>query len=93
MTANNQSSNNPITITEYELTNQHELGQIEAKLQDGNILFVKTRNVFDLYQDEIVVLKNLFEKLQRVCNRYGGSMGRIGKNLLVLTPNKQIKLY
>jgi len=88
-----KDSRSNIYILQRQLTDQKDLLQIEKDLRAGQILFVKTNHFFEQYQDEVTKLKNTVDFLKKTCENLGGSIGRIGPDLLVLTPNEKIKLY
>ena len=87
----NTNSRNRIFISQRQLTDQNDLPQIENELKKGQILFLKTGQFFE--QTEVIKLKSTIDFLKKTCANLGGSIGRIGPDLLVLTPNENIKLY
>jgi len=87
------NSRNRIYISQRQLTDQKDISQIENDLKNGQILFLKTGKYFEQYQDEVIKLKTTMDFLKKICMKIGGSIGRIGPDLLVLTPNEKIKLY
>jgi len=87
------NSQSRIYISQRQLTDQKDLPQIESELKNGQILFLRTNNFFEQYQDEVIKLKQMIDQLKKICLNFGGSIGRIGPDLLVLTPNEKIKLY
>ena len=87
------NSQSRIYISQRQLTDQKDLPQIKSELKNGQILFLRTNNYFEQYQDEVIKLKQMIDKLKKICLNFGGSIGRIGPDLLVLTPNEKIKLY
>ena len=93
MATNTNNSRSHIYISQRQLTDQKDLLQIENDLRGGQILFLKTSKYFEQYQDEVIKLKTTMDFLKKTCANLGGSIGRIGPDLLVLTPNEKIKLY
>ena len=93
MATNMNNSRSRIYISQRQLTDQREISQIESDLKKGQILFLKTGQFFEQYQDEVIKLKGAMDQLKKICLSFGGSIGRIGPDLLVLTPNERIKLY
>jgi SepF-like predicted cell division protein (DUF552 family) len=81
-----------IEIKKTFIENVEDLARIEADIQAGRILFVETNRFFAKFDENILVLKQTFEKLHRICAACGGSMGRIGDDILVLSPNSHIIL-
>ena len=80
-------------ILRRSLKEEADLSKIEASLRTGHIIFIETSKFFDLHQDDVVMLKRTMDQLKKISLRRGGSMGRIGKNLLILTPNSETKLF
>jgi len=93
MATNMNNSRSRIYISQRQLTDQRDISQIESDLKNGQILFLKTGQFFEQYQDEVIKLKGAMDQLKKICLNFGGSIGRIGPDLLVLTPNEKIKLY
>ena len=93
MVTNTNKSRSHIYISQRQLADQKDLSQIETELKNGQILFLKTGKYFEQYQDEVIKLKTTMDFLKKICLNIGGSIGRIGPDLLVLTPNERIKLY
>jgi len=93
MVTNANNSRSHIYISQRQLTDQKDLSQIENDLRANKILFLKTSQFFEQYQDEVIKLKQMIDQLKKICLNFGGSIGRIGPDLLVLTPNDKIKLY
>ncbi len=91
MATNTNNSRSHIYISQRQLTDQKDLSQIENDLRGGQILFLKTSQYFE--QTEVIKLKTTIDFLKKTCANLGGSIGRIGSDLLVLTPNEKIKLY
>ena len=87
MVTNTNKSRSHIYISQRQLADQKDLSQ------QGQILFLKTGKYFEQYQDEVIKLKTTMDFLKKICLNIGGSIGRIGPDLLVLTPNERIKLY
>ena len=93
MATNTNNSRSRIYISQRQLTDQKDISQIESDLRANKILFLKTSQYFEQYQDEVIKLKQMIDQLKKICLNIGGSIGRIGPDLLVLTPNEKIKLY
>ena len=93
MVTNINNSQSHIYISQRQLTDQKDLPHIENDLKANKILFLKTSQFFEQYQDEVIKLKQMIDQLKEICLNIGGSIGRIGPDLLVLTPSEKIKLY
>ena len=70
----------------------HDLAQVQSELNHG-ILFLNTAPFFAKYQHDVLTLKNTIDELKKMVLRKGGSVGRIGENILVLSPRKDVKLF
>jgi len=72
---------------------EENLSQIEGELDRGQIIFLDCGAYIEKFQDDIAKIKDTIDALKKVCFRRGGAFGRIGTELLILTPNPQIKLF
>ena len=73
--------------------NEKDFKRIDRNLAQNRILFIQTRLYFENHQEDLVTLRNTMNQLKQICLRNGGSMGRVGGDILVLTPNPQIRLF
>jgi SepF-like predicted cell division protein (DUF552 family) len=80
-------------ISQNEIADLRDLPRVEAELQKGHIVLLKTESFFDLYQDDVVTLKKMVDQLRVIASRSGGGIARIDENVLVITPNEKIKIY
>ncbi|MCF2141546.1 MAG: cell division protein SepF [Candidatus Lokiarchaeota archaeon] len=92
-TSVDQRSSKPVYIRKLDLQDQRDLRQISENLAKNRILFVQTKKFFEQHQNDLITLKNTMNQLKQICLRNGGSIGRVGDDILVLTPNPNIKLY
>lgn len=81
-----------IQISQLELPLKQNLSEIEHFLSQGQVLFIQTGKYFAHYQDDVLKLKDTMDQLKKICIRRGGSMGRVGENILIITPHKNFKL-
>jgi SepF-like predicted cell division protein (DUF552 family) len=79
-------------IERFQLNDQTDLPQIESNLRLGKILFIETNRFFAKYKDDIPTLRQTIERLHAVSNQVGGSIGRVGDDVLVLTPNGWVEI-
>ena len=84
---------NCIQILQKELKINKNLTEIENGLKVGQILFVKTNKFFENFQDDVLTLKDTIDRLKKICERRNSSMGRIGNDILVISPKKITKQY
>ncbi|WP_457557664.1 hypothetical protein [Candidatus Harpocratesius sp.] len=92
-TSVDQRSSKPVYIRKLDLQDQRDLKQISDNLAKNRILFVQTKKFFEHHQNDLITLKNTMNQLKQICLHHGGSIGRVGDDILVLTPNPNIKLY
>ncbi|MHA1522335.1 MAG: hypothetical protein ACTSVZ_02540 [Promethearchaeota archaeon] len=93
MDNSDNSNSNPVYIKKIELQDEHDFKKISKNLNQNRILFVQTKLYFESHRDDIITLRKTMNQLKQICLRNGGSMGRIGEDILVLTPNPQIRLF
>ncbi len=81
-----------VQISHLELSLKSDLSEITHHLNLGQLLFIQTGKYFTQYQDDVVKLKDTMDELKNICLRQGGSLGRVGANILIMTPSKNFKL-
>ena len=59
------NNNNPMYIKYRELNNPNDVTLITKELEQGNILFVNTERIFQMHDDNIVLLKRVLSPHQR----------------------------
>lgn len=79
-------------ISQYSLTCSEDLAKIEKDLKAGKILFLQTSGFFKQFEDNVLMLKSTIEELKKIVSTKRGTIGRIGADILVLTPHNRIKL-
>ncbi|TFH27662.1 MAG: hypothetical protein E4G98_05970, partial [Promethearchaeota archaeon] len=79
------SDSNLIYISKIDLRDEKDFKQINHNLTQNRILFIQTKLYFEQHRDDLVTLRNTMNQLKQICLRNGGSMGRIGEDILVLT--------
>ena len=78
-------------ISQYSLTSA-DLTQIEKDLKAGKILFLQTTRFFSQFQEDVLTLKSTMEELKKIVATRRGTIGRIGSDILVLTPHQNVRL-
>ena len=81
-----------IYISQYSLTSSEDLPRIEKDLKAGKILFLQTSGFFTQFEDNVLMLKSTIEELKKIVSTKRGTIGRIGADVLVLTPHNHVKL-
>ncbi len=70
-----------------------EVDSIKRELAKGNVVFLDFSEFLEDDSNDTVDLKRGIEQLRGYCQETGGDIGRIGEELLILTPNKKIKIF
>lgn len=70
-----------------------EVDSIKRELAKGNVVFLDFSEFLEEDSNDMVDLKRAIEQLRGYCQETGGDIGRIGEELLILTPNKKIKIF
>ena len=84
--------NSALFISHVKLRDLKDLHRLKTELDNGNILFVDTAPFFHKFHNDMMVLRQTINDLHQVVIRKGGSVGRIGKKILVLSPLKQVQI-
>ncbi len=79
-------------ISKQQIRDQSDLPQIISTLEKGKIVFLDTQPLFAKHSDDVAILKKTIDNLRHVVIRRGGSLGRVGKSILVLSPRKNVKI-
>ena len=85
------SNSTPTLISQQQLRDESDLHRLKLALENDKILFVDTKPLFKKYKNDVHILKKSIDELRKVVIRRGGSIGRVGKSILVLSPLKNIK--
>lgn len=88
----NEVNQSKIYISRHALEDQKDLSKIKSALEKGKILFLDTKPIFNKYQNNVMILKQTIDELRQIVLRKGGNIGRIGETILVLSPQKKVKL-
>jgi SepF-like predicted cell division protein (DUF552 family) len=78
------------TIRKYDFTNLNQVEDIKNQLLKRKILIINAKDVLE-YVD-VTELKRCIEELKSFLRENGGSMGRLGDNYLIMTPNANVKI-
>ena len=70
-----------------------EVDFIKSELAQGNVVFLDFSDFLDQDTNEMVDLKRAIDQIRGYCNEVGGDIGRIGEQLLIITPNRRIKIF
>lgn len=77
-------------IKKYDFSDINQVDDIKKQLLGRKILLINAKEILESV--EISKLKGTIENLKAFLRENGGSMGRLGDNYLILTPNNHIKI-
>lgn len=77
-------------IRKYDFSNLEQVKDIKKQLLGRRILILNAKQVLE--NADVSELKSGIEELKSFLKEKGGSMGRLGNNYLILTPNAHIKI-
>jgi SepF-like predicted cell division protein (DUF552 family) len=79
-------------IKKYEFTSLEQLSDIKTQLRSRKILIINVKKLLESGNCRILEFKEIIDELKVFINKQGGSIGRLGVNYLILTPNSQIRI-
>lgn len=79
-------------IKRYNLSSLNQVEDVKQQLASGNILIISASSILGNASVSIIDFKRAIEQIRAEINLSGGSIGRIGDNYLIITPNSQIKI-
>ncbi len=82
-----------VQLIKRNLADKRDLDKIETELRAGKVLFLKTQEFFEQYENDVLTLKNSFNRLKQCCREVGGSMGRLDEEILVISPFEKIRFF
>ena len=77
-------------IKKYDFSNLDQVEDIKKQLLGRRILIINTKEILE--NVDIVEFKRCLEEIKSFLREKGGSIGRIGDQYLILTPNAHIKI-
>ena len=83
---------NNFYIKKYELNTIEQLNDIKHQLRARKILIIDVQKVLEGGNAKILEFKEVIDDLKLFVRQNGGSIGRLGKKYLILTPNSQIRI-
>lgn len=78
------------TIRKYDFTNLNQVQDIKKQLLKRKILIINAKDILEFV--DVSELKRTIEELKSFLRENGGSMGRLGDQYLIMTPNAQVKI-
>ena len=79
-------------IKKYDLSSLNQIEDIKNHLLAKNILIINAKELLERNKERIEILKESIEGLKSFVKEKGGSIGRIGDQYLLLTPNASVKI-
>ena len=79
-------------IKKYDLNTPNQLDDIKSQLLGNKILIINAQEILANHSITIEELKESIEEIKIFLGEHGGSIGRIGENYLILTPNSQVRI-
>jgi SepF-like predicted cell division protein (DUF552 family) len=77
-------------IRKYDFTNLNQVEDIKNQLLKRKILIINAKEILE--NADVTELKRKIEELKSFLRENGGSMGRLGDNYLIITPNGHVKI-
>ncbi len=77
-------------IRKYDFTNLNQIEDIKNQLLKRKILIINAKEILE--NVDVSELKRNIEDLKSFLRENGGSMGRLGDNYLIMTPNAHVKI-
>ncbi|MFW9969894.1 MAG: cell division protein SepF [Candidatus Odinarchaeota archaeon] len=77
-------------IRKYDFTNLNQMEDIKNQLLKRKILIINAKEILECA--DVSELKRSIEDLKSFLRENGGSMGRLGDNYLIVTPNTHVKI-
>ncbi|MBY9006162.1 MAG: cell division protein SepF [Candidatus Lokiarchaeota archaeon] len=76
----------------YDFYSPKQLDDIKKQLMNRKILIIDAKKILENKNLNILELKRLIDDLKVFLSEVGGSLGRLGDQYLILTPNSYIKI-
>ncbi|MHA1883805.1 MAG: cell division protein SepF [Promethearchaeota archaeon] len=77
-------------IRKYDFSNLNQMEDIKKQLLNRKILLINAKELLE--KTDVSELKRSLEDLKSFLRENGGSIGRLGNQYLILTPNAHIKI-
>ncbi len=87
-----QSINAMFLIKKFAFSSINQIDDIKRELGRKRILIINAKSLFEANNTQIETVKKCIEEIKTFLKENGGSIGRIGDDFLIITPNSQIKI-
>ncbi len=79
-------------IKKYKLNSIEQVEDVKKQLSGRKILIINAKEILDNRTISIEELKRAIDEIKTYLAETGGSIGRIGDQYLILTPNSHVKI-
>ena len=79
-------------IKKYDLNSIEQMADVKKQLLGRKILIINAKEILENQKIPIDELKKAMDDLKAYLDESGGSIGRIGEDYLIITPNNHIKI-
>ncbi|MBD3256203.1 MAG: DUF552 domain-containing protein [Candidatus Lokiarchaeota archaeon] len=79
-------------IKMYDLKSLTQVEDMKKQLLNRRILIVNTRDILESGKLSREEFRQSIVEIKEFLSRFGGSLGRIGNNYLIITPNSSVKI-
>jgi SepF-like predicted cell division protein (DUF552 family) len=86
------SSMQKFQIKKYKFTSLEQVQDIKTQLLGKKILILNAKDLLEKSGGKISQLKKAIEELKMFVRENGGSIGRLGDQYLILTPNSHVRI-
>lgn len=88
----NRKSYDTYYVTRSKLKSLDDIEKIKMDLERGYILILDASDLLKSNTLSVLELKRAIDQIRGFCKDMGGSIGRIGEEFLVITPDSSIKI-
>jgi SepF-like predicted cell division protein (DUF552 family) len=78
-------------IKKYNFRSIEQIEDIKKQLKNRRILIINAKEILDS-ENNLLELQQAIEELKLFLKKYGGSIGRLGDQYIILTPSAHIKI-
>ncbi len=79
-------------IKKFNFSSIEQVEEMKKQLSSRKILIINAKKIFENRQVRVEDIKKGLDEIQSFLREKGGSVGKIGEQYLILTPNNHIKI-
>lgn len=79
-------------IKKYDFSDLDQIEDIKKQLMNRRVLIINANKILERGKMQLLELKRAIDELKQFLRKNGGSLGRLGDNYLILTPNSHIRI-